>query len=137
MNYYIMRKTFLYLTILLLASLYNYFTEFGFLFDTGILIGAWLFFYIVIVPIGFMYYFVNKQNSELFSNKMRIFVWFFYLLCFLISGYDFFDFYNFEIVGDGATRYVIKFIFIIFIVTSFTSFLFFQYNARWRRRTTS
>jgi hypothetical protein len=65
--------------------------------------------------------------------KISLYIFLFYLLSLFISGFDFFDFFdfdNFEIRGDGATQYVVKMIFIICIVSSFTSLLFFQIKNR-------
>lgn len=125
-----MRKIHLGLAILFLASVFNYYTDFGFLLNSDALICLWLFFYAIILPIGLMYYFSNRYKTETYLYKISLYIFLFYLLSLFISGFDFFDFDNFEIRGDGATQYVVKMIFIICIVSSFTSLLFFQIKNR-------
>lgn len=117
-----MRKTHLYLIVLFIASMFNYYTDFGFLLNSEILIGLWLLFYAIILPIGLIYYSSNRYKIK----KIRLYVFLLYLFSLFISGFDFFDFDNFEIRGDGATQYVVKIIFAICIISSFTSFLIFQ-----------
>lgn len=117
-----MRKTHLYLIVLFITSMFNYYTDFGFLLNSEILIGLWLLFYAIILPIGLIYYSSNRYKIK----KIRLYVFLLYLFSLFVSGFDFFDFDNFEIRGDGATQYVVKIIFAICIISSFTSFLIFQ-----------
>lgn len=115
-----------FLTILLFSTMINYYTDFGFSLESETLIGLWLLFYAVILPISLMSYVFNKYRASLDFCKTNLCVSLSYLLSLFLSSLDFLDFKNFVIRGDGATQYVVKIIFTVCFVSSFTSFLFFQ-----------
>ncbi|GEM55873.1 hypothetical protein B0A58_04350 [Flavobacterium branchiophilum NBRC 15030 = ATCC 35035] len=122
-------KNFYLLTILLISISINYYTNFGFLLE-GNLIGLWLFYYIFILPIGLMLFTYNVYRNSINVNKINLCVFLAYLLSILLSGLAFFDFKNLEILGDGATKYVIKIIYCIAFITSLISFLIFKYKIK-------
>jgi len=125
-----MQKIYLGIVTLLLSSLLNYYTDFVFLLNSDILIFIWLIFYSIMLPIGLMVgvYIKYKSTLNLFKNSLYTFM--LYLISVFISGLNFLDFKNFEILGDGATRFIIKIIFTICFVSSLISFCFFQFKNR-------
>ena len=109
-------KFFVFLIIISLSTALNYYSDFGFSFNAGVdgLTILWLLTYCIILPISLMCFIRDKTTL-----KWYIFVS--YLLSVFISGIDFFDFNNFRIQGDGATRYFIRIIFFTCIISSFIS----------------
>ena len=116
------------LVILLLSTILNYYTHFGFLLDLGVLLAFWLLIYCIIMPISLMACIFNEYK---WHNKLKWCGFIAYLLSvFISSGIDSFDFYNFEIQGDGATKYAIRVILFTCITSLLISFLFFQIKSK-------
>ena len=112
----ILSKFFIFLIIILLSTILNYYSEFGFLFNLGLdgLIILWLLFYCIILPISFMWFIGDKTT-------LKWYIFIAYLLSVFISGIDCFDFNNFQIMGDGASRHLMIIIFFTCIISSFIS----------------
>lgn len=125
-----MKKIFLCMIFLLLATILNYKTDFGFVFNIDLLIILWLLFYVIILPIGLMsYLFIgNETKSKLY--RLNTLLFFLYLLSVLLSGLDFINFKHLKIEADGETEYVLKIIFISCFIFSTISFVCFQLKVK-------
>jgi len=118
-------KFFIYLIIILLSTIFNYYSDFSFLLDVDSLVILWLLFYCIILPIRLMW--VIRDKTPL---KWYIFVS--YLFSVLISGIDFFDFNKFRIEG-GQGGYIFKTIFFTCIISSFISLVVFHCTNRYKK----
>lgn len=116
----------LYLIIVIGAVIFNYCYSFGFFCKNGDFIGIWLFFYAIILPVGAMLYVFNNYGSSSNFRKNSLLVFVVYLLSVFISAFESFDFRNFEILGDGETKFIISSILIVCLISSCCSFLVFK-----------
>ena len=126
LNLFIIQKRYLYLLILLLSTVLNYYTDFGFLLKHEIFIIIWLLFYTIIFPISSMFYVFEKYKStrKLFSISLYVIIS--YLLSALLSGFNFFNFKTYVVEGDGATKFVVQVIFVVCFLSSMGSLIVFQ-----------
>ena len=127
-----MKIIYTYLIVLFLSTIFNSYTVFGFLVDinSNRIQGFWLLFYAIILPVKSMTLVFNKYKAFSNFHKYNLFVFFTYFFSTLISGIGFFDFKNFVILGDGATKYIIGVIYFISFISIVSSFVFFQLKDR-------
>ena len=120
-----MKMILLLIIILIFSVLINNYTDFGFLLNYN-LTSLWLFFYVFLLPIGLMILIYNIYKNYTNLNKINLYVFIAYLFSLILSCINFINFRNLEILGDGATKYVMKIIFCLSVMTSLISFLFFR-----------
>ena len=68
-------------------------------------------------------------NNYASSSKFRqnsLFVFLGYLLSVFVSAFEYFDFKNFTILGDGETKFVISSVLIVCFISACSSFFFTQ-----------
>lgn len=127
-----MKTIYTYLIVLFISSIFNCYTVFGFLVDinSNRIQGFWLLFYAIILPVKSMTLVFNKYKAFSNFHKYNLFVFFSYFFSTLISGIGFFDFKNFVILGDGATKYIIGVIYFTCFISAFSSLVIFQWKSR-------
>lgn len=116
----------LYLIIVLGSVIFNYHYSFEFFLKNGQFTGLWIFFYALLLPIGSMLYLFNNYASSPNLRKNSLFVFVVYLVSIFLSAFEFFDFRNFTILGDGETKFVVSSILLVCLISSCGSFFFSQ-----------
>lgn len=115
-----MKKGYLIIVLLLSISSYlNFYSDWSFLLNIEIVSFVWLLFYTLIFPITLIKY-VYKNCTELnnfIKNGLTIII--LYSISIFSSSLNFFDIKNFQLSGDGASKFVIE----IILTTSFLSIL--------------
>jgi len=127
-----MRIIYLYILVLFLSTIINYYIGFGFLIhvNSGNIAGLWFLFYAIVLPVKSMTIIFNKYKALSNFYKYNLFVFLSYLFGAIVSGIKFFDFKSFVILGDGPTKFVMGTIYFICFISSFTSLLIFQWKSR-------
>ena len=116
--------------MLLSAAILNYNSGFSLLLNSEMLTFFWLILYIIVLPIGFEKYIFSKYlGLELFVKNSIVLI-LLYFVSFLLSSLDFIDFVNFEMLGDGASKFVIKLIFILALISWLFSFLYYYFKIK-------
>jgi hypothetical protein len=73
-----------------------------------------------------MLYLFNNYASSSNFRQSSLFVFVVYLLSVFVSAFESFDFKDFTILGDGATKFVISSILIVCFISACSSFFFAQ-----------
>jgi hypothetical protein len=122
-----MKKNYLIIILLLsISTIFNFYSDWSFLLNAEIISFLWLLFYILIIPIVLIRYaYRNTKDIMGFVKKSLVFIAFYYTSI-ILSSMNFFDFENFELVGDGASMYVIKLIFTISFLSSLFVFIYYS-----------
>jgi hypothetical protein len=121
-----MKQMYLYLIIILGSVFFNYHYGFGFFFKNGEFTILWLFFYTLLLPIGSMLHLFNNYASSSNFRQSSLFVFLVYLFSVFVSAFEYFDFKNFTILGDGETKFVISSVLIVCFISACSSFFFTQ-----------
>lgn len=129
-----MKKDYLIIILLLtISAIFNFYSDWSFILNAEIVSFLWLSFYILIIPIVLIRYaYRNTKYIMGFVKKSIVFIAFYYTSI-ILSSMNFFDFENFELVGDGASMYVIKLIFTISFL--FSLFVFIYYSIKKKKIT--
>lgn len=127
-----MKIAYVYLVILFLSTIFNYYTDFGlsFLLKSERITLLWVFLYTTILPIKIMSFVYGSYRGSVHFYQYSFFAFLAYLFNTLVSGISFFDFKNFILLGDGGTKYVVEVIYFVSFISLFSSFLFFQFKNR-------
>jgi hypothetical protein len=121
-----MKKDCLIIILLLtISTIFNFYSDWSFLLNTEIVSLLWLLFYILIIPMVLVRYaYKNTNDIKGFVKKSLVFIAF-YCTSIILSSINFFDFENFELVGDGASMYVIKFVFTVCFLSTLSVFIYY------------
>lgn len=121
-----MKKHYLIITLLLtISTIFNFYYDWSFVLNTEIVSFIWLLFYILIIPIVLVNYaYNNTKDIKGLVKKSLVFIAFYYTSI-ILSSINFFEFKNFELVGDRASMYVIKLVFIVCFLSSLFVFIYY------------
>lgn len=125
-----MRNFFLYFSILFFSTLFNYFSDLGFKLNSELLIFLWLFFYVIFIPIKLMSFFSKNDVVVFYFINIKLIFFLLYILSLFLSILTFINFDKLEILGDGATQYIVKAIIITSLLSLISSFFFLSKKAK-------